>query len=101
MLDKHSAHIKLLQSCLDLYNPLDRSPSCSSGYGILRQEYWSELSFPSPGDLSNPEIEPTSLMSPAEAGGLFTTSTTWEAPDEASLVALLLKNLPEMQETPV
>ena len=95
MLDKHSAHVKLLQSCLTLYSPLDRSPR------VLRQEYWSELSFPSPGDLSNPEIEATSLVSPAEAGGLFTTSTTWEAPDKASLVALLVKNPPEIQETPV
>ena len=35
-----------------------------------RQEYWSELPFPSPGDLPNPGIEPTS---PALAGGFFTT----------------------------
>ena len=34
---------------------------------------------PPPGDLSNPEIEPTSLTSPALAGGFFTTSATWEA----------------------
>ena len=26
-----------------------------------RQEYWSELPFPAPGDLSDPGIEPTSL----------------------------------------
>ena len=42
-----------------------------------RQECWSELSCPLPGDLPNPKIEPTSLMSPALAGGFFTTSTTW------------------------
>ena len=30
-------------------------------------------------DLSDPGIEPTSSMSPALAGGFFTTSTTWEA----------------------
>jgi len=30
-----------------------------------RQEYWSELPFPSPGDLPNPGIEPGSLASPA------------------------------------
>ena len=30
-----------------------------------RQEYWSGLPFPSPGDLPNPEIEPASLVSPA------------------------------------
>ena len=44
-----------------------------------RQEYWNGLPFPSPGDLPNPEIEPMSLMSPALAGGFFTSSTTWEA----------------------
>ena len=33
----------------------------------------------SPGDLPNPGIEPMSLMSPALAGRLFTTSTTWAA----------------------
>ena len=41
-----------------------------------RQEYWSALLCPSPGDLPNPGIEVTSLMSPALAGGFFTTSTT-------------------------
>ena len=35
-----------------------------------RQEYWSGLSFPSPGDLPDPGIEPTSL---ALTGGFFTT----------------------------
>ena len=28
---------------------------------FLRQEYWSGLPFPSPGDLSDPGIEPTPL----------------------------------------
>ena len=47
--------------------------------GVSRQEYWSALPCPPPGDLPNPGIKPTSLMSPVLAGGLFTTSTTWEA----------------------
>ena len=34
---------------------------------------------PPPGVLSNPRIEPTSLVSSALGGGSFTTSTTWEA----------------------
>ena len=38
-----------------------------------RQEYWSQVPFPPPGDLSIPGIKPTSLMSPALAGGLFTS----------------------------
>jgi len=48
--------------------------------GFSRQEYWNELPCPPPRDLPNPGIEPTSLTSPALAGGFFTTSTTWEAP---------------------
>ena len=40
--------------------------------GFSRQEYWSGLPFPSPGDLPNPEMEPASPVSPALAGGFFT-----------------------------
>jgi len=50
--------------------------------GFTRQEYWSGLLCPPPGDLPDPGIKPTSLMSPALAGGLFTASATWEAPVE-------------------
>ena len=39
-----------------------------------RQEYWSGLPLPSPGDLSDPGTEPASLVSPALAGGFFTTA---------------------------
>ena len=46
--------------------------------GFSRQEYLSGLPCPPPGDLPHPGIEPTSLTSPALAGGFFTTSTTWE-----------------------
>ena len=44
-----------------------------------RQEYWTGLPCPPPGDLPNPGIEPTILRSPTLAGGFFTTSATWEA----------------------
>ena len=44
-----------------------------------RQEYGSGLPCPPPGALPDPGIESASLMSPAWAGGLFTTSATWEA----------------------
>ena len=37
-----------------------------------RQEYWSGLPCPSPGDLPYPEIKLASLVSPALAHGLFT-----------------------------
>jgi len=47
--------------------------------GFSRQQYWSELPCPPPGDLPSPGIDPTSLMSPTLAGRFFTTSITWEA----------------------
>ena len=45
--------------------------------GFSRQEYWSGLPCPPPGDLSHPGIKPASLISPALGGGFFTTSATW------------------------
>ena len=46
--------------------------------GFSRQEYWSGLPCPPPGDLPDSGIEPVSLTSAALVGGFFTTSTTWE-----------------------
>ena len=54
--------------------------------GFSRQEYWSGLLFPTPGDLPNPGIELVPLMSPALAGGFFTTSAAWEATVQAAFV---------------
>ena len=53
--------------------------------GIFRQESWCALPFPPPGDLPNPGIKPTSLVSPALAGGFLTTSATWEALESVDL----------------
>ena len=58
---------------------MDCSLPGSSLHGILHQEYWSAFPCSAPGKLSYPGIEPMSLMSPALAGGFFTTSATWEA----------------------
>ena len=44
-----------------------------------RQEYWSGLPCPPPGDLPNPGIELRSLTSLALSGKFFITSATWEA----------------------
>ena len=46
--------------------------------GFSKQEYWSGLPCPPPGDLPNPRIKTASPMSPALAVGFFTTSTTGE-----------------------
>ena len=44
--------------------------------GFSRQECWSGLSWPSPGDLPNSGIKPTCLRSPALTGRFVTTSST-------------------------
>ena len=38
-----------------------------------RQEYWTGLPFPTPGDLPDPGTEPASLAPPALAGRFFST----------------------------
>ena len=66
-----------LQSCPTLFDPMNYSPpQAPLSVGFSRQEYWSGLPCPPPGDLPDPGIEPMSLMLPAMAGGFFTTSTT-------------------------
>ena len=47
--------------------------------GFSRQEYWSGLPCPFPGNLPDPGIELASLMPPALAGGFFTIRATWKA----------------------
>ena len=50
--------------------------------GFPRQEHRSGLPFPSPGDLPDPGIESESPVSPALAGGFFTT----EPPRKPNLI---------------
>ena len=82
-------HFSRVQLCVILWTVAHRA---SLSLGFSRQEYWSGLSCPPPGDLPNPGIEPVSLMSPALAGRFFTTSATWEAQNwlEFSLNHLLV-----------
>ena len=67
-------------SCVQLFaDPWTVARQAPLSMRFSRQEYWSGLPSPLSGDLPNPEIKPTSLMSPALAGGFFTTNATWEA----------------------
>ena len=64
-------------SCVGLFTtPQTKVHQAPLSLGFSRQEYWSGLPFPSPGDLSHPGTEPAS---PALVGGFLTTSATWEA----------------------
>ena len=59
--------------CMTLWTVVSQAPL---SMGFSRKEYWGGLPCPSPGDLPDPGIEPTSLMSPVLAGEFFTTSAT-------------------------
>ena len=65
------------QSCPTLFDSWTTVYQASLSMGFSREEYWSGLPFSSPENPPDPGIEPTSLVSPALAGGFFTTSTTW------------------------
>ena len=56
--------------------PWTVAPQAPLSMGFCRQEYWSGLPCPSPGDLPDAGIESLSLVSPALAGRFFTTSAT-------------------------
>ena len=66
----------VLQLCLTLYHPWTVAHEAPLSMGFSRQEYWSGLPCPPPGDLPDPGTERVSLMSPALAGRFFTTSAT-------------------------
>ena len=55
--------------CLTLVAPWTVACQVPLSMGFSKQEYWSELPFPSPGDLPDPGIK---LTSPALAGRFFT-----------------------------
>ncbi|CAI9174019.1 unnamed protein product [Rangifer tarandus platyrhynchus] len=59
-----------VQLCVTLWTVAYQTPLSMA---FSRQEYWSGLSFPPPGDLPNPRIEPRSPVSHAFSGRFFTT----------------------------
>ena len=63
----------LSHSCLTLYDPWTVAHQARLSIEISRQEYWSGLPFPTPGDPPDPGIKPISLVSPALAARFFTT----------------------------
>ena len=51
---------RVAQSCPTLCNPMNCTRQAPLSMELSRQEYWSGLPFPSPGDLPDPEMEPRS-----------------------------------------
>ena len=69
--------------------------------GLSREEYWSGLPWPPPGDLPDPGITAASLLCPALAGRFFTTSATWEVPlhwYSSSKYVMCIKTIPNKKE---
>ena len=50
----------MAKSCLTISTPWTEACQASLSMEFFRQEYWSGLLFPSPGDLPDPGIEPRS-----------------------------------------
>ena len=68
-----------VHSCVRLFaTPWTVAHQAPLSMGFPRQEYWSGVPFPPPGDLSNPGVEPVFPASPALAGGFFTTMAPGE-----------------------
>ena len=61
-------------SCVGLFaTPWTAALQAPLSIGFPKQEYWSGLPFPIPGDLPYQGIEPEFLAPPALAGGFFAT----------------------------
>ena len=73
LLLSHLSHVQLFVT------PWTAARQAPLSMGFPRQEYWSGLPFPSPGNLPDLWIEPMILTPLAPASEFFTTSTTWEA----------------------
>jgi len=63
----------LTKSCPTLVTPWTVARQAPLSMGFSRQEYWSGVPLPSPGDLPLPGMEPMSAASPPLAGGFFTS----------------------------
>ena len=81
------ARAQSLRSCPTLRDPMDCSPPGPSVMGFFRQEEWSGLLFPPPGDLPDPGIEPVSPSSPV----LQVDSFTAESPGKLFYIYLAPK----------
>ena len=86
-------HFSCVQLCVTLWTVACQA---SLSMGFSRQEYWSGLPCPPPGDLPNSGILSVSLMSLALAGRFFTTSATWEDHSirKSLMACVLLSTLP-------
>ena len=85
------SHSVMCDSC----NPMDCvAHQAPLSMGFFRQEYWSGLPCPAPGDLPNPGIEP---IFPALADGFFTAEPPGKQPIKASRADIIFHVLPKVK----
>ena len=80
------AHAHSPKSCPTLATPWTAAHQAPQSTGFFRQEYWSGLPSPPPGDPPNPGIK---LTSPALTGGFFSTNTPGKPHIHVFLIAIL------------
>ena len=84
----HFSHVQLFATLWTIAHEVPLST------GFSRQEYWSGLPSPPPGDLSHPGIEPAFLSSLALLGWFFTSSATWEALIKVTITKVMFLTFP-------
>ena len=84
---RKSVRRRSAQSCPTLCNPMDCSPPSSSVHGIFQAKILEWLPFPSPENLPDPGIEPTS---PALTGGFFTTEPAGKPKNMRTAVNIII-----------
>ena len=78
--------VLVAQLCPTLCDPWTVARQAPLSMGFSRHEYHGGSPFPSPGDLPDPEIEPTS---PALAGGFFTAEPPGTSTESGAFISIL------------
>ena len=96
--DLHACMLSRIQHFATLWTSVAGQASLSMRFS--RQEYWSELPSPPPGDLPDPGNEPRFLTSLALAGVFFITSAAWKLKEPAGRYKSPAQSLVFSQEPP-
>ena len=91
--------VSVTKSCPTLCDPMTVARQAPLSMGFSRQEYWSGLLCPPPGNLLDSGIEPVSPTSSALADKFFITSATWEAhQDPCAVLCLVAQSCPTLYD---
>ena len=92
--------VKATQSCELLVTPETVACQASLSTEFSRQEYWSKLPFPSPGDLPDPGIKPRSLIMQADSLPSESSGKLFSARELTLYLACAVKSLNPLKQRP-